>query len=155
MLPLFRNQKSGMIINISSIAGRTTIPLQALYHATKWGVEGFSESLKYELRPFNIKVKVIEPGVIKTDFYGRSMTVMENTNLNEYKEYSQKVINNLINRGKNGSDPLEVAEMIFRVANSKSNKMRYVVGKLKSIITLRAILPDRIYHYLVNATMQK
>ncbi|MEM1483488.1 SDR family oxidoreductase [Oscillospiraceae bacterium PP1C4] len=155
MLPLFRDQRSGMIINISSVAGRTTVPLQTLYHATKWGVEGFSESLQYELRPFNIKVKVIEPGVIKTDFYGRSMTVLENSDINEYKEYSQKVVKNLINNGNNGSDPMEVAEKIFRVANAKSNKMRYVVGKSKSIITLRAMLPDRIFHHLVNDTMQK
>lgn len=155
ILPFFRNQRSGIIINISSIAGRTTVPLQSLYHATKWGVEGFSESLQYELRPFNIKIKIIEPGVIKTDFYGRSMTIMENTNLNEYDDYSQKVIKNLISNGDNGSDPVEVAEMIFRAANSKSNKMRYIVGKSKSIITLKAILPDRIFHHLINNAMQK
>lgn len=155
MLPYFRKQKSGMIINISSIAGRTTVPLQALYHATKWGVEGFSESLQYELRPFNIKVKIIEPGVIKTDFYGRSMTVMENNDLDDYKAYSQKVISNLITNGNNGSDPLEVAETIFKAANSKSDKMRYPVGKSKNLIALSSILPDKVFHNLVSAQMQK
>lgn len=155
MLPHFRKQKSGMIINISSIAGRTTVPLQTLYHATKWGVEGFSESLQYELRPFNIKVKIIEPGVIKTDFYGRSMTVMENNELVDYKAYSQKVISNLIKNGNNGSDPLEVAETIFKAANSESDKMRYPVGKSKNLITLSSILPDKIFHNLISAEMQK
>lgn len=155
ILPHFRKQKSGMIINISSIAGRTTVPLQTLYHATKWGVEGFSESLQYELRPFNIKVKIIEPGVIKTDFYGRSMTVMDNKDLGDYKAYSQKVVSNLIKNGNNGSDPLEVAEMIFKAANSESNKMRYTVGKSKSMIALRNILPDKVFHNLVGAAMQK
>ena len=155
MLPYFRNQKSGMIINISSIAGRMTVPLQTLYHATKWGVEGFSESLQYELRPFNIKIKIIEPGVIKTDFYGRSMTVMENMDLSEYKAYSHKIIGNLVNNGNNGSDPVEVAKMIFRAASTKSNKMRYTVGKSKSMISLRAMLPDRIFYNLVSAVMQK
>ena len=74
IIPHFRKQKSGTIVNLSSIAGVVSIPLQTLYHATKWGVEGFSESLQYELRPFNIRVKIIEPGVINTNFLGRSMT---------------------------------------------------------------------------------
>ncbi|OCA96678.1 SDR family oxidoreductase [Clostridium beijerinckii] len=155
MLPYFRKQKSGIIINISSIAGRTTVPLQTLYHATKWGVEGFSESLQYELSPFNIKIKIIEPGVIKTDFYGRSMTVMENNDLDEYRAYSQKVVSNLVTNGNNGSNPLEVAETIFKAANSKSNKMRYPVGKSKNLIALSNILPDKIFHNLVRAEMQK
>lgn len=155
MLPYFRKQKSGMIINISSIAGRTAVPLQALYHATKWGVEGFSESLQYELRPFNIKVKIIEPGVIKTDFYGRSMTVVENKDLDDYKVYSQKIIFNIIKNGNNGSNPLEVAKTIFKAANSKSDKMRYPVGKSKNLITLSSILPDKMFHNLVRKEMQK
>ena len=155
MVPYFRKQKSGMIINISSIAGRTTVPLQTLYHATKWGVEGFSESLQYELRPFNIKVKIIEPGVINTDFYGRSMTVMGNNDLDDYKTYSQKVISNLIKNGNNGSDSLEVAETIFKVANSKSNRMRYAVGKSKNLIKLSSILPSGIFYNMVDMVMQK
>ena len=155
MVPYFRKQKSGIIINISSIAGRTTVPLQTLYHATKWGVEGFSESLQYELRPFNIKVKIIEPGVIKTDFYERSMTVMENNELGDYKAYSQKIISNLIKNGNNGSDPLEVAETIFKAANFESDKMRYPVGKSKNIITLSRIIPDKMFHNLVSSEMQK
>lgn len=155
MLPYFRKQRSGTIINISSVAGKTTVPLQTLYHATKWGVEGFSESLQYELRPFNIKVKIIEPGVINTDFYGRSMTVMKDESLNEYSTYSDKVVRNLITNGNKGSDPAEVAETIFKAAISSSNKMRYKVGKSTSILALRAMLPDCIYHSLINSAMQK
>lgn len=155
ILPYFRKQKSGAIINLSSVAGKTTVPLQTLYHATKWGVEGFSESLQYEVRPFNIKIKIIEPGVIRTDFYGRSMTVMKDDSLNEYSAYSQKVIGNLITNGNNGSDPAEVADTIFKAATSAGNKMRYPVGKSTSILTLRAMLPDSIYHSLVNSVMSK
>jgi NAD(P)-dependent dehydrogenase (short-subunit alcohol dehydrogenase family) len=68
LIPHFREKRSGVIMNVSSIAGLVSIPMQSLYHATKWGLEGFSESLHYELRQFNIRVKIIEPGVIKTDF---------------------------------------------------------------------------------------
>jgi len=112
-------------------------------------------TMKKILFPFNIKVKIIEPGVIKTDFYGRSMTVVENNDLGDYKAYSQKVISNLIRNGNNGSDPLEVAEMNFKAANSESDKMRYPVGKSKNLITLSSILPDKIFHKLVSAEMQK
>ncbi len=155
IIPYFRKQKSGVIVNISSIAGKISVPLQSLYHATKWGVEGFSESLQYELKPFNIKVKIIEPGVIKTDFYGRSMTILENDLDAEYKDYSNKVINNLVTKGNNGSSPLEVAQKIYKVTNSKGNRMRYPVGKTISSLTLRSILPDSVFHSLMNSVMQK
>ncbi len=71
-LPLFRKQKGGVLINVASMGGRIGFPLYTLYNSTKWAVEGFSEALQYELKPLNIKVKMIEPGVIKTDFYDRS-----------------------------------------------------------------------------------
>jgi short-subunit dehydrogenase len=72
IIPYFREQKRGTIVNISSLGGRTAFPFSSLYHATKWAIEGFSESLQYELEPFGLRVKLIEPGPIKTDFYGRS-----------------------------------------------------------------------------------
>lgn len=155
ILPYFRKQKSGMIINISSVAGRTTVPLQSLYHATKWGVEGFSESLQYEVRPFKIKVKIVEPGVIKTDFYGRSMTMMDDKSLNEYQDYSKRVTSNLVKNGNDGSDPAKVADLILKVASSNNDKMRYTVGKSKSIVTLKTLLPNRVYQRLINSAMQK
>jgi NAD(P)-dependent dehydrogenase (short-subunit alcohol dehydrogenase family) len=74
-VPHFREQKSGVIVNISSVAGRATFPFYSLYHGTKWAVEGFSESLNFELAPFGIRVKLVEPGVIKTDFVTRSLDV--------------------------------------------------------------------------------
>ena len=73
IIPHFRECKSGTIINITSVGGRLSFPLYSLYNSTKWAVEGFSESLQYELRQFGIKVKLIEPGAIKTDFYDLSM----------------------------------------------------------------------------------
>src|SRR5215216_677679 len=69
LLPHFRARGAGTFINISSMGGRITFPLYSVYHATKWAVEGFSESLQFELRQLNIKVKIVEPGPIKTDFY--------------------------------------------------------------------------------------
>jgi short-subunit dehydrogenase len=68
ILPYFREQKRGTIVNVASIGGRVTFPFYSLYNSTKWAVEGFSESLQYELEQFNIRVKIIEPGPIKPIF---------------------------------------------------------------------------------------
>ena len=73
VLPTMRAQRSGVIVNISSIGGLTTFPLNSLYHATKYAVVGFSELLNFELAPFGIKVKVVAPGGVETDFAGRSL----------------------------------------------------------------------------------
>lgn len=73
VLPGMREQKSGVILNVSSIGGLITFPLFSLYHATKFALFGFSESLQYELAPFGIRVKVVAPGGVKTDFAGRSL----------------------------------------------------------------------------------
>jgi short-subunit dehydrogenase len=80
-IPYFREKKEGTIINIASVEGSVTFPLYSLYHGTKWAVEGFSESLSFELRKFNIKIKIIEPRAIKTDFYDRSPDVLKKEGL--------------------------------------------------------------------------
>lgn len=92
ILPYFREQKRGHIVNIASVAGRITFPAYSLYHATKWAVEGFSESLQYELEQFNIRVKIIEPGPIKTDFYGRSQEITRNESLSDYNHFIDRAL---------------------------------------------------------------
>ncbi|MEL6863192.1 MAG: SDR family oxidoreductase, partial [Bacteroidota bacterium] len=77
-LPHFRKNKSGMFINVSSIGGRITFPFISLYHSTKFAVEGFSESLRWELAEIGVKVKIVEPGGVATDFGGRSMDMQHN-----------------------------------------------------------------------------
>ncbi len=90
ILPHFRENKSGTVVNIASVAGRMGFPLFSLYNGTKWAVEGFSEALYYELKKLGIKVKIIEPGPIKTDFYGRSMDITKKDNLTDYNEIVDK-----------------------------------------------------------------
>ncbi|WP_431209873.1 SDR family oxidoreductase [Puia sp. P3] len=75
VLPGMRARKSGVIINVSSIGGRLTFPFSSLYHATKFAVEGLTESLQYELNPLGIRLKIVEPGGYKTNFAGRSMAL--------------------------------------------------------------------------------
>ena len=88
MLPHFRSNQEGLLINISSMGGRVTFPTMSLYHASKFAVEGFSESVSYELASQNIKVKLIEPGAINTDFGGRSMEFFFNDALTDYKPFT-------------------------------------------------------------------
>lgn len=154
VVPYLRKEKGGTIINVSSIAGLTTVPMQTLYHASKWGVEGFSESLQYELRKFNIRVKIIEPGVIKTDFYGRSMTIMNKDNIKDYKSYASRVIDYLVKNGNNGSDASAVAETIYKAASDNKKKIHYPTGKSKNLIMIRKMLPLPIFRKLIQATME-
>lgn len=154
ILPHFRRNRSGIIINISSIAGKITIPLQSLYNASKFAIEGFSESLQYEVDPFDIKVKLIEPGTIKTNFCGRSMDKAGEDAIGEYQEYYQKVLLNLIKNGNAGSDPIEVAKTIYKAATDGSKRMRYPTGKMKSMMTVRKLLPLGIYQSIVKAILE-
>jgi NAD(P)-dependent dehydrogenase (short-subunit alcohol dehydrogenase family) len=84
VLPYMKSQKRGTIVNVASVGGRITFPLFSFYHATKWAVEGFSESLQHELVPFNIRIKIVEPGPVKTDFYNRSMDIFTPKPSDEY-----------------------------------------------------------------------
>lgn len=152
VIPYLRGKKSGTIVNLSSIAGRSTVPMQSLYHATKWGVEGFSESLQYELDQFNIRVKVIEPGVIKTDFYGRSMSKAECTGT-DYQAFYDGVSKNLHKNGMQGSSPYKVAETIYKAACDNKRKLRYPTGKSKQLMLIHNLLPFPIYKKLIKTIM--
>ncbi|MBP9996892.1 MAG: SDR family oxidoreductase [Lachnospiraceae bacterium] len=155
VLPYMREKRNGLIVNLSSVAGRTTVPLQSIYHATKWGVEGFSQSLQYEVEKLGIDVVLIEPGVIKTDFYSRSMKYSQDEKLTEYQETSKKVGQYLINGGNNGSSPSDVAEKIYRITTSRKRKMQYVVGKSTGIVTINKLLPTKIVRTIIKKTMMK
>ena len=149
ILPYFRERKQGTIVNVASLGGRITFPLYSLYHATKWAVEGFSESLQYELRPLNIKVKIIEPGPIKTDFYDRSQDVAKKEGLTAYDHYVEKVLPNLQQAGENAPDGSLVAEAVYNAVADGSWKMRYPANS-RAILTLRRILPNSLFYWIVR-----
>ncbi|ALC82960.1 MULTISPECIES: SDR family oxidoreductase [Bacillus] len=130
ILPHFRTNKAGMIINLSSIGGRVAFPLISLYHASKWAIEGFSESLYYELATQNIKVKVIEPGNIATDFTGRSLELIMDESLEVYKTYHEKVLQKQMESFQtNVSTPELVAKVIYEAAIDQTERFRYLAGE--------------------------
>jgi len=127
VLPHFRANKSGRIINVSSMGGRVTFPLFSYYHATKFAVEGYSESLNYELNPLGIDVKIIEPGGVKTDFGGRSMDMVK-TDHPDYLPLQDKLVAALSDDSNIKTEAKDVAKVIFQAATTTSSRMRYLVG---------------------------
>lgn len=127
--PHFRENKEGVIINVSSIGGKITYPLGALYHGTKFAVEGISESLSYEMEAIGVKVKVVEPGMIATDFGGRSFDFQNEEKLKEY----QPIVNGFMSVfGSSELTPSPaslVAEVIYNASIDESNRLRYRAGQ--------------------------
>jgi len=154
ILPIFREQKRGTIINVASMGGRITFPLYSIYHATKWAVEGFSEALQYEVREFDIRVKIIEPGPIKTDFYTRSASVTKKEGLTAYDNFVARALPNLQRAGETAPDGRIVAEAIYDAATDDSWKMRYPVNS-QAILAARRLLPDALFLPLVRRAVVK
>lgn len=149
ILPVLRRQGGGTIINVTSIGGRLAFPLTSCYHATKWAVEGLSESLRYELDKDKIRVKIIEPGGIKTNFIHRGTVwathpAYTNT-IQQIKNFTEKINNSL-------PEPLGVAKTIYQAANDRSEKLRYSPYG-EAFLILHKILPDRVWRSLAANMM--
>jgi len=153
IIPIFRKQKKGLIINLSSMGGRIGFPAYSIYNSTKWALEGFSESLRYELEPFGIRIKLVEPGVVKTDFYGRSMVKAESSE--DYRKFTERVMKNM-EKASVEMLPIEVAKVIYQAATDGSNKLRYPVGSdAKMLTTMRKILPSSTFEYFFRSRLVK
>ncbi|MEO7672864.1 MAG: SDR family oxidoreductase [Pyrinomonadaceae bacterium] len=149
ILPYFREQKKGMIVNIASVGGRMTFPFYSLYNSTKWAVEGFSEALQYEVEQFNIRVKIIEPGPIKTDFYDRSEEIARKDGLTAYDYVMEKAAANMRKAGADAPDGSIVAQTIYDAVTDDSKKLRYSVNT-KGILAARKVLPDSLFFALIR-----
>lgn len=149
ILPHFRENKGGMIINISSGAGRFTLPLISLYAASKFALEGFSEALSFELASLNIGVKIIEPGGTTTNFTKVSREkAAVNKSLAEYDDFlsaTGKLFENMIDMGLVSAE--DVANVIYEATTDGKDTLRYVVGNddFEKRIANRASMPDQEY----------
>jgi len=156
VLPHFRERRQGVLINVASIGGRVAFPLWSLYHATKWAVDGFTESLHYELRPFGIRVRLIEPGPIKTDFYTRSMDVASSTGMPDYDAFASGTLARMNAAGMRGVPPSHVARTIYRAATSPGHRLRYASDLAGwGILLCRRLLPDCVFHAIVRASIHR
>lgn len=156
VLPHLRAQHDGVIVNVASFAGRSIFPMYSVYHASKWAVEGFSDSLQYEVKPYGIRVKIIEPGIVKTEFWGRSTDRANATGVTAYDE-GQPVLD-LIDEaaGVIATKPQDVADAIWRAANDRSARQRYIIG-IDAHLTLfaRKVLSDAMYRGLMNTVFSR
>ncbi|MDN3584593.1 SDR family oxidoreductase [Mucilaginibacter flavus] len=127
-IPLFRERKSGIFLTTTSIGGLVTFPFNSVYHATKWALEGWCESLSYELGQFGIDVKTVSPGGIRTDFAGRSLVL---TNHPEYTEPLNKVLEVFADPSRTAqhSTPEQIAKVIFEAATDGQKRLRYIAGE--------------------------
>lgn len=156
ILPHFRANGSGMLINISSVAGRVAAPYSSLYHTTKFAVEGLSESLQHELAPFGVLVKLIEPGYFKTNF-DQSVQFNSGARVGELSSYSNQVRRLMEATFQNlpAGDPQRVARKIVRVANSRSHKLRYAVGSdVQAFLFLKRLLPTAIMRFMIRRSFK-
>ena len=156
VLPQMREQKSGKIINVASIAGKISEPHGSWYHASKFAVEGLSDCLRMELKQFGIDVIVIEPGAIKTEW---NMIAEENlakvSGNTVYRDSANKHIKMFENMYKNGSEPIVIASVISKAINSKRPRTRYAAGAgAKLILFARKMVSDKIFDKMVLSQMK-
>ena len=134
ILPHFRANMNGILINVSSVGGRMTFPLGSLYHGTKFAVEGISEALNFELNQIGSKVKIVEPGAIATDFGGRSFDFQNDESMAEYQPIVGALFNAFQGVGDMASPADLVADVIYTAATDGTDQLRYTAGKDAEIL---------------------
>lgn len=145
VLPHMRQARSGIVINVSSIGGQMTFPLGTLYHGTKFAVEGLSEALHFELEPLGIRVKLVQPGAIATDFGGRSFDFQPGE-IADYQPTIQKVFAGFGEFGDKASPASLVAEVIWNAATDGKATLRYRAGAdAEMLLTQRKAVDDETF----------
>lgn len=138
-LPHLRERRSGTVVNISSIGGQMTFPLGTLYHGTKFAVEGLSEALHYELEAFGVRVRIVEPGMIATDFGGRSFEFCNDPSLVEYQGTVGKLFAHWSRVASSPSPPGLVAEVIWTAVHDETDRLRFRAGgDAEALLSARA-----------------
>ena len=147
VLPYMRKEKDGIIINISSMGGKITFPMGTLYHGSKFAVEGMSEALSYELESIGIKVKMVEPGMINTNFAETTASLLNiDPTQTEYAPFIEKCLKGMEQAGSQHSEPIIVAEKIYEAATDGKDQLRYIAGEdAEQIIAARKQMDDFEY----------
>src|SRR5258708_1004347 len=150
VLPVMRQQRSGIIINVSSLAGLLAVPFQAFYSASKFAMEGMTEALRMEVRPFGIRVVLIEPGDFKSDFPANRTNSVASQKSNVYRVAMERSVGGMREEAKLGKMPLPVARGIDRIIAAPSPRLRYTVGPFGERLgpKLKAVLPYWLYELL-------
>ena len=154
-IPIMREQRSGKIVNITSMGGRIAVPLDSIYHGTKFALEGLSECLQYELEPFGIKIILIEPGAVGSNFWKNLKIASKTTSPDDIDSPYKQIVNNVSESFKqmeqNTIHPSEVAKVILQAVLSDNPDFRYAVGKdAAAILEARRNMPDREFQLFIK-----
>ena len=147
-IPYFRERKKGLFISTTSIGGLITFPFTSVYHATKWALEGWSESMAFELKKIGVGIKTVSPGGIKTDFAGRSMDMSSHP---VYEKWVQKLFAGF---SEDNFTPAEqIAEVVYEAATDGKDKLRYVAGEdAKALYSQRLQIGDEEFRKQMEET---
>lgn len=149
ILPHFRANKSGLIVNVSSIVGRAAFPYQTLYHATKHAVEGLTEVSQYELKPLGISVKLVEPGGVATEFIN-SIEMVGDSGIEDYKEGVEKYLAGVQGMMEGLSTSDSIAQVVYEAALDDSGRLRYLAGAdAEQIMSARQQMDDKAFYEMM------
>lgn len=152
VLPVMRRQGAGKIVNITSMGGRIAIPLSSSYHGSKFALEGLSESIRYELEPFGIKVILIEPGAVGSNFWKNIKIAKSSSDSNSpYTQFGNKILKAYEQMEQNTISPSVVAKTILDAVTSNYPQLRYVVGEdAAKTLEARKNMPDNEFGDLIK-----
>ncbi len=150
VLPAMRQRRGGYLINVSSIGGLISIPFQGLYSASKFAVEGLTESLRMELRPFGVQAVLIEPGDFRTGFTAQRQLAAGRSGA--YDEAARRAIAVMEADERGGATPEAIARRVERIVNQRRPALRHRVGPLpqRLAVTLKALLPQSWFEAAVS-----
>jgi NAD(P)-dependent dehydrogenase (short-subunit alcohol dehydrogenase family) len=157
VLPIMRRQKSGIIINISSAAGRFGYPGESAYVSTKFAIEGLSESMAYELEPFGIRVVLVEPGPIRTNFADGIVAAKKSQDpTSSYAEIMKKLNAVLASMRENAPFPDLVAKVVLKAVTSENPSLRYLAGKdVETWMEAKRRMSDEEFYEMMKQTLMK
>jgi NAD(P)-dependent dehydrogenase (short-subunit alcohol dehydrogenase family) len=155
VLPYLREQRSGCIVNLSSVSGRAALPGYAPYSTSKFAIEGFSESLRLEMKPFGVRVVLVEPGAYRTNIWQKGFDNLCTSVGSPYEHILGKILRYSRQTAAAAPPPQEVADKIVSIVRSVHPKLRYPLGRgMKQIIAGRALLPWKWYEFILTRLMK-
>jgi short-subunit dehydrogenase len=144
VLPILRRQGGGQIINISSGLGLAALAFTGFYSSSKFALEGYTEALRHEVKPFQIKVSLVEPGFVHTQV--RNNIQYAGDPISAYDPWRQRASEAVQKHREKGIEPARVAECILRIIESKSPRLRNIVGKeIARTFFMRRLLPESLF----------
>jgi NAD(P)-dependent dehydrogenase (short-subunit alcohol dehydrogenase family) len=150
-LPFMRRQKRGHIINVGSLSGLSPIPFLGIYSASKFALEGYTEALAHEVKPFNIHVSLTEASFLKTPMMNHRQVAANR--MTEYDPWRQRALTAIRAYEETGPGPELVAETLFEIVSSNAPRLRYLIGQqAKSVARLRRFLPAGLFEQGVRRT---